>query len=190
MPFARKLLMRAGGCPFGNASLAELESARHAAMQPERGKTPAPARPALGFELDKTTRADTRAWASRSHVSCDDVREGLVKCTSVPASALGVPEADGPVGELYFGFNTKGVLVDVSTMRTHVDPRPAEDIEGRLEAQVGVPQMKKGGFDGKTIATPVSTVRYRYSDYFAEVIALHLKDEGLVLREHYMSAND
>jgi hypothetical protein len=193
MPCARGLLMRIGGCPVGRASLAEMEPARRAAINGERGVAIAPSRPALGFNLDKTTRAETRAWAKRSHISCDEVREGLVGCKNVPASALGLPEADGPVSELNFGFNTKGVLVDVSTMRMHVDPRPVQDIEARLEAQVGEPQQRSGSFDGANLTQEnpdISTVRYRYRDYFAEVIAMRFQADGLVLREHYMSAND
>jgi hypothetical protein len=194
MPFARGLLMRVGGCPVGHASLAELDSARHAVTRAERGVVAAPARPALGFELDKTTVADMRAWAERSHVTCDDVREGLFLCKNVAASALGSPDADGPATELHLGFDTRGHLVDVSTMRMHASATPARDIEARLEAQVGMPQEKSGSFDGEHLAKPgaagLSSVSYRYSDYMAEVIAMRFQADGLVVREHYMSAND
>jgi hypothetical protein len=195
MPFARGLLMRWGGCPFGSAPLAEIEPARRAAIATERGTTPAPARPALGFALDRTTRQDAQAWADQQHVACHDVREGLVQCKDVPASALGLPEVDGPVGELSLGFDTRGRLVDVSTMRMHVARLDGvRDIEGRLEAQVGAPQQTSGSFDeahlGLQGADGLSSARYRYRDYFAEVIAMRFTSDGLVLREHYMSAND
>ena len=195
MPFARGLLMRLGGCPFGSARLADVEPARRAAIAGERGLTPAPARPALGFDLDRTTRQDARAWADREHVTCHDVREGLVQCQDVAASALGLPEVDGPVGELSLGFDTRGRLVDVSTMRLHVAAVDGvRDIEGRLEAQIGTPHQRSGSFDEKHLALEgaygLSSSRYRYRDYFAEVIAMRFASDGLVLREHYMSAND
>jgi hypothetical protein len=194
MPFARSFLMDLGGCPVGHASLAQLEPARNAAIATEKGAVAAqaPMRPALGFALGKTTRADTEAWADRSHVSCDGVREGLVLCKDVPSSALGLPASDGKVGELHFGFDTHGLLVDVSTMRMHAEATPAADIEKRLEAQVGAPQQRTGSFDGPHLAAngALSSVRYRYRDYFAEVIAMRFKGDGLVVREHYMSAND
>jgi hypothetical protein len=75
-----------------------------------------------------------------------------------------------------------------------VDSRPVQDIEGRLEAEVGEPQQRTGSFVGADLATAtpgsLSSVRYRYRDYFAEVIAMRFQSDGLVLREHYMSAND
>jgi hypothetical protein len=183
-----------GGCPVGNASLAEMEPALVPVIHGLRGKAPAPARPALGFELDKTTRADAEAWASRSHVSCHEEREGLVFCNNVPASALGIPEADGPVSELHLGFNTKGVLKDVATMRMNTPPQRAIDVTATLEKAVGAPQEHNGTFDEAHLALPgalgLSSVTYRYSDYIAEISAMRFQASGLVVREHYKSAND
>ncbi len=195
MPFARGLLMRAGGCPVGHAKLAEIEPARLAAVAKERGTEPAPARPALGFTLDSTTRKDVDRWADRANLSCDEVREGVLRCKNVAAPSLGLPESDGPVSELYFGFNTHGRLVDVSTMRMHVgDGASVRDIVGRLESQVGVPPQESGRFDDAHLsvegAPSLTSSRYRYSDYVAEVIAMRFAGDGLVLREHYMSAKD
>jgi hypothetical protein len=195
MPFARGLLMRAGGCPVGRARLAEIEPARYAALATERGLVSAPARPALGFELDRTTPVEARAWADRVHAACEDVREGLVRCKDVPAPALGLPESDGLVGELYLGFSTRGRLVDVSTMRTHLaGVKVVRDVEEKLASQVGEPQQKSGSFDEAHLslegAQSLSALRYRYRDYFADVIAMRFATDGLVLREHYMSAND
>ena len=194
MPFARRLLMRVGGCPVGNASLAEMEPAVRSAVHAARGKDPAPSRPALGFDLDRTTRADADAWASRVHVSCHQEREGLVFCDNVPASALGLPDEDGPVSEVHLGFDTKGVLKDVATMRMNASSAPARDIEARLVAQVGEPQEKQGSFDDATLARSgvesLASVKYRYSDYLAELMAMRFQASGLVVREHYKSAND
>jgi len=194
MPFARRLLMRVGGCPVGNATLAEMEPTTRALIHAERGASPAPARPALGFDLDKTTRADVDAWADRSHVSCREKREGLVFCKNVPAAALAIPDADGPVSEVHLGFDTKGLLKDVATMRMNSTPRPAQDIVARLEAEVGPPQEKIGSFDDAHLAQMgpmgLSSFKYKYSDYIAELLAMRFKESGLVVREHYMSAND
>jgi len=194
MPFARGLLMRLGGCPVGNASLAEMEPRRHEIVDKERGATPAPARPALGFTLDKTTHAELDAWAERSHVSCREERKALVFCKDVPAAALGLPDVDGPVSEVHFGFYTKGTLFDVSTIRNEATPRKAQEVESRLEAQVGPPQQKSGSFDDAHLALAgirsLASVSYKYRDYFAEVIAMRFQEGGLVVREHFMSAND
>ncbi len=194
MPFARGLLMRVGGCPVGRASLAELEPARRDAVRAERGTLPAPARPALGFDLDRTTRAEMNAWADRSKVSCHEKREGLVFCDNVPAAALGLPDVDGPVSEVHFGFDTRGVLVDLATMRMHTTARPARDIEERLVKAVGAPQQKNGSFDDEHLALEgakgLSTASFRYRDYIAEISAMRFQAQGLVVREHYMSVAD
>ena len=195
MPFARGFLMSIGGCPVGHAKLAELEPARRAAIAAERGTEAAPARPALGFALDRTTLAETRAWADRTHVACDDVREGLLRCKGVPSAALGLSDSDGPVSELYFGFDTRGRLVDVSTMRMHLpSSNVARDVQGKLVSEVGAPHQTSGSFDDVHLsregAQSLASLRYRYKDYFAEVIAMRFAGDGLVLREHYMSAND
>ena len=195
MPFARGLLMSVGGCPVGHAKLAEIEPARRAAIAAERGLEAAPARPALGFELDRTTLAQTRAWAEGTHVACEDVREGLLRCKGVPSAALGLSDSDGPVSELYFGFDTHGRLVDVSTMRMHLPSSGvARDVQGKLVSEVGAPHQTSGSFDEAHLAREgaqsLASLRYRYKDYFAEVIAMRFAGDGLVLREHYMSAND
>lgn len=195
MPFARGLLMRVGGCPFGQASLAEVEPARNAAVAAERGSAAAPARPALGFDLDRTTADDVRRWAHAAGVACADVREGLVSCKNVPAVALGLSASEGSVGELNLGFSTKGRLVDVSTMRMHLaSAQVARDVEQRLATAVGAPQQTTGSFDDSHLAAAgaesLAAVRYRYRDYFADVIAMRFGADGLVLREHYLSAAD
>ncbi len=190
LPFARGVLMKAGGCPVGNASLAAMEPARRELIRANRGADPAPARPALGFNLDVTRRDEVLAWASGAGVACHEEREGLTFCDNVPARALGIPEADGPVSEVHFGFGPRGVLVDVATMRNNATARPAIDIRARLAKEVGAPKEEHGGFDEETLARPVSTVTYRYNDYMAELIAMRLPSQGLVVREHYMSARD
>ena len=195
MPFARNLLMDIGGCPVGHASLAELEPAIKAAQQAQRGTDAAPARPALGFTLDKTTRADAVAWAERAHVSCKDQREGLFFCYDVPAAAVGLDEADGPVSEVHFGFNTKGVLFDLATMRMNSSAKPATDIASHLATQLSAPPQKiNGSFDeaklSKAGPMTISTLSYHYKDYIAELTAMRLNEPGLVVREHYVSVTD
>jgi hypothetical protein len=194
MPFARGLLRAAGGCPVGHSSVAEREPARQAALARERGQDLAPARPALGFALDQMSREEVRAWAERSHVDCENVKDNLLRCADVPASAVGLDANDGAISVLTFGFGPKGVLRDVSTMRMNTASAPARAAVSRLEAAVGAPQVATGSFDDTNLARlgaeSLSQVRYRYRDYFADVIAMRLQADGLVVREHFMSAND
>jgi hypothetical protein len=65
-------------------------------------------------------------------------------------------------------------------------------IIGRLSAEVGPPHG--GSADESRLAlangNALTSVRYRYRDYVAEVVAMRSSPDGLVLREHYMSARD
>jgi len=200
MPFARSLLMRLGGCPMAGARVTpkEMDNGRRMALEVERGKTAAPARPAVGFVLDSTSLADVHAWAARERVSCEDRHPGLVVCTDVKPGAVGLPDAEGTIDELALGFNQRGALANETTTRGHLTPQGAERaahvIVGSLSAKLGPADKSVGSFGAQQLSGPaaasISTVSYRYLDYVAEVSAINLPRSGLSVREHYMSAND
>jgi hypothetical protein len=198
LPVARGLLARAGGCPLASAKMTpvEMDRARHVAAGAERGTNLAPARPALAFTLDVTTRAAVQAWADGARVSCDDVHAGLVKCTDVPKGAMG-PRAPA-IDELALGFDAGGHLVNVTTLRQHLTPSAAADaargIDDALRAKLGPSTVATGGFDAAHLAQPgaysTATATYRFADYVADVSAMNLGSSGTWVREHYMSARD
>jgi hypothetical protein len=200
LPFARSLLMRMGGCPMAGArmTVVEAENARHMGLRSNRGETPAPARPALGFDLDSTTLAQARDWARREHLDCDDPRPGLLKCAGVRPAALGLPDADGTVDELALEFNAQGRLVNTTTFRTRLNAGAAASearaIVSALAEKLGPAQRQVGAFDAAHFAAPgarsISTVTYRYSDYLADVIAINAPSGGPSIREQYISAKD
>jgi len=203
MPFARGLLMRAGGCPMAGAkmSAAQADNARRmglSAMGSAPASHAAPARPALGFALDGTTLADIHAWASREHVDCEDVREGFVKCSNVAPKALGRPEVEGEIDELALAFDVKGQLVNLTTLRMHLTPeqgaRAAQQIVSSLDGSLGVSGDATADFApahlSQSGAAGIASRAYRYVDYVADVTAMTLPTSGLALREHYMSARD
>ncbi len=95
--WGRPLLMRLGGCPAARVSPAEVDRLRlsgfHAVALP--GSLRAPARPALGFALEQTTRADVREWAARAGVACEARERGLLslRCRRVLRDGLLTPRA-------------------------------------------------------------------------------------------------
>jgi hypothetical protein len=199
-PFARPLLMRLGGCPMAGARMTtvEAENARHLAVSFDRGESPAPARPALGFELDSTTLAEVRDWAHRERVDCDDPRPGLLKCTAVRPGALGLPDADGKIDELALEFNGQGRLVNATTFRTRLNAGAAASEAGAIVAslaeKLGPAQQHAGDFGVSHFAAAgaksISTVTYRYRDYLADVTAMNAPSGGPSIREQYISAKD
>ncbi len=189
----RPLLMKlagVAGCPMGKASPARVEEVRRAAVARDRGPSPAPARPALGFVLDATSIADVRTWAKRAGVECTEEREGtLVQCADVPATAVGRPSWEGTIGQVSFGFSPGGPLVNVVVLYNH---RAAEDttriaLEGKalLERHLGPPQVNAGSF-ASTGTT--ATLSYRFRDYEADMTASKIPGSGYAVREQYSSA--
>jgi hypothetical protein len=201
MPFARPLLMRLGGCPMAGVRMTakEMENARHMAAASRRGGASSPARPALGFVLDATTVSEVREWAKRAGVRCQNPHPGLVVCTDVPARAVGMAESDEKLDEIAFGFSEQDRLVNATTMRTHLSPQSAEwtsrEILSSLASHLGPAHKTVGTFGAAQLrlepaASSISTALYRYKDYVADVSAMNLPGSGLLIREHYMSAND
>ena len=199
MPFARGLLMRAGGCPMAVEPSAQVvDTAHQGALAKQRGTEMAPSRPALGFELDKTTRDAVMAWAQDNKLTCQLDRGRVVRCNDVKASAVGVSDVQGRISILSFAFNAQDRLVDVSSMRVHMTPRAGlaalTDITTGLTRQLGAPHTQLGQFDlehlsQKSIAG-LSNVGYRFHDYAVDVVAMSFDSDGLVVREHYASIAD
>ncbi|MDP9036416.1 MAG: hypothetical protein M3O50_16570 [Myxococcota bacterium] len=175
----------------------EMEAGRRRAVQMERGVMPAPARPALGFVLEKTTLADVRGWAKDHGLSCEEPHPGLVACSHVPAAFLGLSSREAPVDELALGFNQRNVLVNATTFRSRLTPdaaaNAAREIVSVLMSALGPAETRAGAFDAEHIAqepaASVAVVSYRYTDYIASVSAMNMAG-GATLREQYMSAND
>ncbi len=189
----RPLLMKlagVAGCPLGKASPQRVEEVRRAALLKDRGTAPAPARPALGFELDASTLADVRAWEKRTGQDCTEEREGtLVRCRDVPAVAVGRPAWEGTIGEVSFGFSPRGPLVNVAVLYNHRaaedTARIALDAKASLERELGSPHVDAGSF---AATGTTATLSYRFHDYEADMTAVKIPGSGFAVREQYSSA--
>ena len=197
-PLGRPLLARLGvGCPV-QASPEDAERARLESARATRGTAASPARPALGFVLDKMTIEDVQAWADREHVSCDAQRkDSLLRCTDVPEHALS-GRTGSPVNELDLAFSPRSKrLVNIATTQYDLSSSSAAEqmstVVSGLEDQLGKPTRETGRRSSAYLAAaPMRTavVRYRFTDYQADVSATNFPGHGMVLREHYMSATD
>ena len=187
MPWARSLLQRVGGCPAGRATPRQVEAAQRAAMRRLVGASPAPARPALGFDLGRTTLAEVQAWARSRSLSCESARDGaFLRCRDVPAPALA--GASGDYDDVSFGFRLADHrLVAVTALRADLSPEEASErasaAASALERRLGPPTARSAGTSGFFL-------QYRYADYLAGVTAMHLRSQGHAVRESYSGALD
>jgi hypothetical protein len=195
MPVARPLLAWIGvGCP-GRASPEAVEAARLDSARAARGVTPSPARPALGFALDVSTRTDVDAWAAERKLTCKESQRGTVlRCSAVPAAELGHGGSD--VDDLSFLFEPATMrLVTVTALRNQLDaPSAAAAMNGVADAlarSLGEGKRRGEATAPYLSAGPLRTavVEYRFSDYIASVSATNLGGR-VAVREHYMSAVD
>jgi len=197
-PFARSLLVTVGGCPMAGARMtpAVAERARRMALATDRAALSAPARPALSFALDTSTLDEARAWARRSRIECEDPRPGLMTCARVVPEAVGLPPTGGRIDELALEFDPHERLVNMTTLRTHLTPAvasaEARAIVASLAEKLGPAEQRAGDFAAPSLGVPaagsISTVRYRFVDYVADVTAMNAPSSGPSIREHYMSA--
>jgi hypothetical protein len=202
MPFAAPLLRKispAFACPIRHGTPEQIDRAHALASAAIRdaATSNAPARPALGFELDKTRRGDMEAWAARNDVSCASIggNDNLQKCTDVPASAVGEASELGPLEEVCFEFQASGELVNVQTLRRHLAPAAAahavEQLERSAASTLGEPSTVGGAPTsahlGRSLLSSYVAV-HTFKDYRATVSATNLAQTGVMVREEYLSA--
>jgi hypothetical protein len=198
-PYARPLLARMGRvCPTQQVSAADVQAARDYGLARLQGAHPAPERPALGFELQRSSETAVLRWAERHRLRCRSETRGLrsLECEDVPPVALGVPDSEGRVDSLTLAFDAEGRVVAVDALRRKLEAHRASDAlraaGTRLAERLGRPTETLGESDAVYLSGgPFRTafVRYRFRDYVATVAAVHLPDEGLAVREQYLAVS-
>jgi hypothetical protein len=196
-PAGRSFLARLGiGCPVRKGTPDEVDRARAFGVRRLRGKPKAPARPALGFEFERTTSADVEAWAGRHRISCEKIgaTDTLRSCKDVPAAAIDEPAWFGPVEEVSFEFRAAGTLASISTMRRQLAVDPAivmtAEIGNRLASALGAPHVTGGENQAVHFAKgPLQAFKQEWSfgDYNMTLSEVRLADTGVMVREQYLS---
>lgn len=202
MPFAAPLLRMISpkwACPIRRGTPEQIDRAHAmgAANIRAAASAAAPARPALGFALDTTTRGDIRAWAAKNDIACDAIggNENLQKCTKVPAAAVGQPASFGPLEEITFELRATGELVNVQTMRRGLTPEAASTMAAEMEARAARTLGAPSQLGGEATAAHLSrgalstyVAVHQFTDYRATITATNLASTGVMVREEYFSA--
>ena len=201
MPFAAPLLRALPGavCPLTKGSPEQIDRAHEIGAESIRRSAmkAAPIRPALGFELDRSTKADLDAWAAKHGVTCKNIsgNETLQRCSDVPPEAVGHDPSLGRLEEVTFEFRATGTLTTVQTMRRSLTndqaAATARWLEDRLAGQLGPPSTSGGEATAAHLGHGLMSTfvaEHSFTDYRASVAATNLAPTGVMVREAYISA--
>jgi len=183
-------------CPWEGAapSAERLESFRAANAATLKGTRRATSRPAFGFVLDQSTKADVTAWGSRVAATCrDEIGGAAIRCESADKRTGTEAESEPPIHDAFFRFDPHGVLVGVDVMRDGTNGEKAAAMLSALTEGVsraaGPPAAVQGTASPAHLAGYMNraATEFRFTDYAADVSATNLGDEGVVVREQYRS---
>lgn len=180
-----------GSCPFGYdrpVTAASRAAAHRHFSAVHRGAVAAKARPALGFRLDATTRADVLAWAKSHGVHCAPRRPIDLACQAVPADAL-PGGGDLAMRDLWFTFE-KDHLISIIAVRKSTSAGAVASAFNRIENNVtdraGVPTQRRGEPDAAWLASGLlhqASIEYRFNNYYALARATNMGDGVLLTAE-------
>jgi hypothetical protein len=186
-PQGRPLLSWLGavpGCPvLENADPIAVEGRRVSWAARKAGAEQAPARPALGFELGHSRRAEVERELEQRGARCEAVR----KDTALSCHDL----ESGNDDDALLQFDAAGRLVAVDVFRRTTSGERALALLGRAEAdltpKLGAATEARGErnaayLEGQRFRQVV--IEYRYSDYTARVAATNF-GKDLRVREQY-----
>jgi hypothetical protein len=191
-----------GKCPLGydvKADPAEKEAVRRQFAATHAGTERAHARPALGFELDKTTRSDVTRWAAAHGVQCTVPKAGSdLDCSDVPADAL--PGGEPGIGfhSLWFTFGTADVLTSAIGVRRDTRVEEISSTFKRVTEEVsraaGPPAKVDGDPSPATLSSGAlyqASAEYRFRNYFVVARATNMgRTQGFVITEEFRSLPD
>ena len=189
--------MAHGGCPFGYdkpMSPAQRERASSTFAASHRGEHSAASRPALGFELDVTTRAEVVARLGKQGIACT-ASKGLsdLTCNGVPSAALAGATAPAPARDLWFTFGTKQQLLSVIAVSRDVQAEPVSHAfvatRDALDRDAGAVSQVHGNADPQALSAGAlhqASAEFRFTDYYALARVTNL-GKGFMLTEEYRS---
>jgi hypothetical protein len=174
-----------GACPLGPPLSAEDRMrVRGELLAPLAGVGAATSRRVLAFELGRTSAADVSAWAASHAIQCAPGRKIGLRCTAVPADALGQTHA---FDEVSFEFDAGDRLISVEGSANLQDAAVAIDYVATrdlaLRDQLGEPTASRD----TALAGPLSQMSrdFRRSDIRAHVNATNMGRGRYKIREFH-----
>ncbi len=177
-----------------NISSKQMDQLRMQAVLHLKGSEKAPARPAMGLNLDTTTIREAANWLQSVGLKCVHGVLGyaFLRCQKIPSQTLGL-NSNSLIDEMDLSFNSHGKLIAVNILHRKLSALQGVDlisaISQSLRDALGAPTKVIGLNDVKTFSTAMNSVsiEYNFKDYLAKVTASYLPWSGVVLYEQYMS---
>lgn len=192
-PLLRYLPGMGSSCPVQTTAMAptERDRVRVETLASVRGEQSAGTSAALTFELGTTGRSDVVAWAIAHSIECRLEPSSALRCTDVPADALGTGMATDDVA---FAFDAGDRLVAVDTSSRVADAETAARFVDRrttaLRSALGEPSQLAGeptaAYVGRGALAQFSA-EFRRAELRAKVIATNLGRGRFTVRELYQS---
>jgi len=187
-----------GACPLGydrQATPLQREQAAARWASTHRGTAPAAARPALGFALGQTRRADVVSAMAAHGIDCGPGAAADLVCRQVPTTAL--PGAVGRLArELWLTFGARGQLLSLVALSRAEGAGAISDAFSDVTAQVaraaGPPTSRAGEGGAAYLAAGAlhqSSAEFRYANYYALARATNMGN-GYLLTEEYRTLAD
>ncbi|HEU4410789.1 MAG TPA: hypothetical protein VFS43_36390 [Polyangiaceae bacterium] len=182
-------------CPLGfskpNAS--EKDAALKKEADRLRGTERALAKPALAFELEKTTKADVESWAKSNQVACRAPKAMAdLDCSNVPARLLSGEKGGPDAKSVWFTFDSRDRLVSLTAIRYDRDPGTAASLyDGTvrsLSKAAGPPAASEGDSSAEYLAAGLwrqATANFAFNDYYAKTSVTHIRQGEFMFVEEY-----
>jgi hypothetical protein len=198
-PLLKMLGMRglaAGTCPLGYdhaATPEDREAASHRFASSHAGDTAAASRPAVGFDLDHTTRSDVQAWAYANGVTCAAAKGPYdLACSDVPGALLPAAYRGAGSATLWLTFGEGERLLEVSSLVRAPSAAPVSAAFAAVTSDVAraagqAPTVTEDA-SAERLASSGSlyqaTAEFRLRDYYAVARATHVRDGFVLTTDH------
>jgi len=188
---------RKGACPLGYdraATPQAREQMRASFARSHRGQLVAESRPALGFELDRTSRAEVLSFMAARGVTCQPATAMAdLICPAVPGGVLAADFQLGRSLELWFNFGTGDKLIAVIATSREADARQISaafsKVTDKLAREAGPATKVSGKGDAPSLAAGTlrqASSEFAFADYYALARATNM-GRDFMLTEEYRS---
>lgn len=192
---AMGVVFRGKACPLGydrTASPQAREQARIRFAASHRGQVRAESRPALGFVLDHTSRAEVLSFMSSHGITCRTSTPAAdLICENVSSQTLPDGLKANQIRDLLFNFGIQNQLISLVAMsRNETAPQVSAaftEVTGVIGRRAGPPTHINGPGDPQSLGAGTlrqASREFAFADYYACARATNMGKDFLLTEEY------